>query len=64
VRSDRQPVRNIMEIFPGYFDPKPRQPYEAMLPYTRAQFYSTFEVIEFGHPFKCTRWEVKKRKNP
>jgi hypothetical protein len=24
--------------------------YEAMLPYSRAQFSSTFEVIEFGHP--------------
>jgi len=24
--------------------------YEAMLPYTRAPFKSTFEVVEFGHP--------------
>jgi hypothetical protein len=29
--------------------------YEAMLPYTRAQFSSTFEVIEFGHPKRLKR---------
>jgi hypothetical protein len=35
----------------GVFD----HSYEAMLPYTRAQFYSTFEIIEFGHPKKPKR---------
>jgi hypothetical protein len=29
--------------------------YEAMLPYTRANFSSTFEVIEFGHPKRLKR---------
>jgi hypothetical protein len=29
--------------------------YEAMLPYTRAHFNSTFEVIEFGHPKRLKR---------
>jgi hypothetical protein len=29
--------------------------YEAMLPYTRAHFDSTFEVIEFGHPKRLKR---------
>jgi hypothetical protein len=35
----------------GIFD----HSYEAMLPYTRAQFSSTFEVIEFGHPKRLKR---------
>lgn len=29
--------------------------YEAMLPYARAHFSSTFEVIEFGHPKRLKR---------
>ena len=29
--------------------------YEAMLPYSRANFSSTFEVIEFGHPKRLKR---------
>jgi hypothetical protein len=29
--------------------------YEAMLPYTRAHFNSTFEIIEFGHPKRLKR---------
>jgi hypothetical protein len=29
--------------------------YEARLPYTRARFNSTFEVIEFGHPKRLKR---------
>ncbi len=29
--------------------------YEALLPYTRAQFSSTFEVIEFEHPTRLKR---------
>lgn len=29
--------------------------YEAMLPYARANFSSTFEVIEFGHPKRLKR---------
>jgi hypothetical protein len=38
-------VRPILQQ-QGTFD----HSYEAMLPYTRAQFSSTFEVIELGHP--------------
>jgi hypothetical protein len=29
--------------------------YEARLPYTRAHFNSTFEVVEFGHPKRLKR---------
>lgn len=29
--------------------------YEAMLPYARANFNSTFEVVEFGHPTRLKR---------
>jgi hypothetical protein len=29
--------------------------YEAMLPYAKAHFNSTFEVIEFGHPKRLKR---------
>jgi hypothetical protein len=29
--------------------------YEAMLPYARASFSSTFEVIEFGYPKRLKR---------
>lgn len=35
----------------GIFD----HSYEAMLPYTRTHFNSTFEVIEFGHPKRHKR---------
>lgn len=35
----------------GMFD----HTYEAMLPYTRAHFNSTFQVIEFGHPKRLKR---------
>lgn len=35
----------------GVFD----HSYEAMLPYTRAHFNSTFEVVEFGHPKRQKR---------
>jgi hypothetical protein len=43
-------VKRVLEQ-QGTFD----HSYEAMLPYTRANFNSTFEVIEFGHPKRLKR---------
>ena len=47
---DFNPIENCWSKVKEFLRSIAARSYEAMLPYARAQFSSTFEVIEFGHP--------------